>query len=398
MNRVATYVLLAWGLFAVPMASAGEWDVTGFAGLDNRAFWLDGQFPEQQSSNNVSFLAQPEFYWRSDSGDQRLSVVAFGRLDSHDSERTHADLREAYWGYGSNTWDFTVGFNKVFWGVTESRHLVDVVNQSDLVEDIDQEDKLGQPMLNLNLQREFGEFGFFVMPYFRERTFPGAEGRLRTPLPVDTDNPIYESEDGQQHVDYAFRYSHYLGDLDIGVSAFDGTSREPTFVLSQDGTALLPVYEQMSQVGMDMQYTKDAWLWKFEAIARDTTNDSFAATVAGVEYTLYGLRGGNSDLGLLVEYLYDGRNSDSPPTAFDNDVFIGVRLAMNDAADTSVLAGIAMDADIHETFFNLEAERRFGDSLSAGLRVRAFANAGKKDPLYAFDRDDYVQLRLSWYY
>jgi hypothetical protein len=71
---------------------------------------------------------------------------------------------------------------------------------------------------------------------------------------------------------------------------------------------------------------------------------------------------------------------------------------MNDAADTSILAGVAVDVDTHEVFLNLEAERRIGDNLSAELRVRAFINAGSKDPLYSFDRDDYVQLRLSWYY
>ena len=73
-------------------------------------------------------------------------------------------------------------------------------------------------------------------------------------------------------------------------------------------------------------------------------------------------------------------------------------MAMNDAADTSILAGVAADVNTHEVFLNLEAERRIGDNLSAGLRVRAFINAGSMDPLYSFDRDDYVQLRLSWYY
>ena len=69
-----------------------------------------------------------------------------------------------------------------------------------------------------------------------------------------------------------------------------------------------------------------------------------------------------------------------------------------DAADTTILAGIATDLDTREYFVNVEAERRFGDHLSAEIRVRAFMNAGTKDPLYSFDRDDYVQLRLSWYY
>ncbi len=41
---------------------------------------------------------------------------------------------------------------------------------------------------------------------------------------------------------------------------------------------------------------------------------------------------------------------------------------------------------------------RFGDNVSAELRLRAFANSEPDEALYALQRDDYVQLRLSWYY
>jgi hypothetical protein len=269
---------------------AGDWDITGFAGLDTRAFWMDARFEDQSDDLNLSLMIQPEFYWRSDDDRQRISIVGFARADSHDSQRTHADLREAYWGLEGNSWDMNIGINKVFWGVAESRHLVDVINQTDLVEDIDGEDKLGQAMLNLNLQRNYGRFGVFVMPYFRERTFAGADGRLRSPLPVDMDRPIYESSDEEQHVDFALRYSHYIGDMDIGVHLFEGTSREPRFILGPDGEQLLPVYEQMTQIGMDLQYTHEEWLWKLEAIGRNASSDSFLAAVGGFEYTFYGIK------------------------------------------------------------------------------------------------------------
>jgi hypothetical protein len=286
----------------------------------------------------------------------------------------------------------------VFWGVTESRHLVDVINQTDLVEDIDQEAKLGQPMFNLNLQREFGRFELYVLPWFRERTFPGPSGRFRPLLPVDHDNPIYASSAEENHVDFSFRYSHYIGNVDIGAYVFEGTSREPRFLVAPEGDRLLPVYDQMTQLGMDLQYTRDAWLWKLEAIGRNTQGDSFLAAVGGFEYTFYGVRDSAADIGILLELLYDGRSEDAPPTAFDNDAFIGTRLALNDANDTSVLAGVAIDTDTQEIFLNVEAERRFGDNLSVELQLRAFASSEPAEALNAFDRDDYLQLRLSWYF
>ena len=384
-------------IFAGP-SMGGEWKLTGFVGVDSQAFWLDGRFPDQEDGVNLPLIAQPEFYWRSEDGKQRVSIVGFARGDLQDSQRSHADLRETFWGIDSEIWDLTVGVGKVFWGVTESRHLVDVINQTDLVEDIDQEDKLGQPMINFNLQQDYGRFEFYVLPWFRERTFPGPNGRFRPPMPVDTDNPIYESSAEDRHVDVAFRYSHFVGDLDIGVHVFDGTSREPRFMVAPEADRLLPVYNQMTQYGVDLQYTRDVWLWKLEAIGRDTHSDSFAAAVGGFEYTFYGVRESAADIGLLMEYLYDGRNTESPPTAFDNDLFLGSRLALNDASETSILTGLAVDLDTRELFLNVAAERRISNHLSAEIRLRAFMNAVPGDTLYPFEHDDYLQLRLNWYY
>ena len=395
---IAQAALLLVAVFTAGSSSAEDWDVTGFVGFDTQAFWLDGQYEGQQDGLNPSILLQPEFYWQSDSGNQRISIVGFARLDSVDDERSHGDLREAYWGVDGNTWDLTAGVSKIFWGVTESRHLVDVINQTDLIEGIDEESKLGQPLVNLNFQRDYGRFGLFVMPYFRERTFPGADGRFRGPLVVDTDSPIYESSDEEAHVDLALRYSHYIGDVDLGVHVFEGTSREARFILAPEGDRLLPVYDLMTQVGIDIQYTNEAWLWKLESIARDTRVDSFMAAVGGFEYTFYGIKDSATDVGVLVEYLYDDRNELSPPTASNNDLFLGTRLALNDPDDTSVLAGVAVDLDTQELFLNIEAERRFGDTLSAQLLLRSFMNAAEDSGMHTVKQDDYIQLQLSWYY
>ena len=84
-------------------------------------------------------------------------------------------------------------------------------NQPDAVADIDGEDKLGQPMVNLEMQCDLGLVGVYLLPYFRERSFAGADGCLRTPLPVDTDAAEYKSSDEVNHIDLALRYSHYVG-------------------------------------------------------------------------------------------------------------------------------------------------------------------------------------------
>jgi len=393
----ALVLALAW---CSPQARAdtpaGPWEFTADAGLAWRYFPREPAYRGQSAHDGLSAAFNAQARWRSGDERQRINIQPFLRLDGTDSERSHFDLREAYWAIEGEGWELLAGFNKVFWGVTESRHLVDVINQTDLVEDPDQEQKLGQPMIRGLWQGGLGQLELFVMPWFRERTFPGVEGRLRPALPVDSEHSLYESPAGRHHTDLALRWSHYFGDLDIGVSAFRGTGREPAFL--QAGDRLVPLYHQISQLGVDLQYTREAWLWKLEFLARDGLQDRFAAAVAGFEYTFFGVRNSAVDVGLLVEYLYDGRAPGEPPTPFADDVFLGTRLALNDAMDTALLAGVIVDRTDSERFFNLEAERRFGASLFGELRVRLFHSGGEPDGLQAYSRDDYVELRLSRYF
>jgi hypothetical protein len=381
------------------VADDATWDWSSNVELQSRLFAQDALWPGQGSQTaQVSLAATTELRWRNGEGDQRASIIPYLRRDSVDDERKLVDLQEAYWAREGDSVEFLAGVNTVFWGVTESVHLVDIINQTDAAGDIDGEDKLGQPMVNLAWQQDWGLLSAYVLPYFRERNYPGIDGRLRTPLPVDTGRPVYESSSEENHVDVALRYSHYIGDVDIGLSVFSGTSREARLVPANDAPVLLPHYDQIGQFGVDLQYTRDAWLWKLEAIARNGYSETFTAAVGGFEYTLYQVGQSSADLGLLLEYQYDGRSELEPFTTADNDVFVGARLALNDTQDTSVLAGVAWDTHTGETFFNVEAERRIGDSIALELRARAFSGAGPQDLTYAVVRDDYVQIQLAKYF
>lgn len=402
MNRFQLFSAVIASLLLAPCSSTAEessWDISADVALQSRVFPGDSRWSGQSSAlGQFSIAVSAEFRWRNADGNRRASIIPYLRWDVNDVERSMADLREAYWAFEGDSYELLIGANTVFWGVTESVHLVDVINQTDSVADVDGEDKLGQPMINLELQRDWGRFSFYVLPHFRERTFAGLEGRLRTPLVVDTNRAQYESSDSENHIDYAVRYSHYIGDIDIGVSLFSGTSREPRLLPALSGSELLPHYDQIDQLGVDLQYTKDAWLWKLEAILRNGFSETFAAAVSGFEYTFYQVRESDADIGLLIEYQYDDRNSLEPPTVADNDLFVATRLAFNDTQDTAILAGVGIDLDTSESFFNVEAERRIGEDYVLEIRARAFSGASPNDLTYAFSKDDYLQLQLSRYF
>lgn len=379
-------------------ASAENWSYAGSIGAESRWFVNSPQFPGQLSGFQNAFLLTPELRYRSEDRRNLIRIVPNIRIDSRDRERNLFDMTELSWTWVGEEWETVLGFNKVFWGVTESRHLVDIINQTDAAEDIDGEEKLGQPMFALTTQRDWGRVSTFLLTGFRERTFAGEDGRLRTPLPVDTDNPQYESGAEDQHVDLALRYAHYLGDWDVGAYLFHGTGREPRLQINNTGTALIPIYDQITQIGTDLQLTHEAWLIKFEGIVRSGQGDTFAASVAGFEYTFYQVGESVADVGLLLEYLYDGRDTDAPPVLFQNDLFAGARLSMNDTQDSSLLAGAIVDVEDQSTSLSIEAERRIGESWTIELESRWFVHTASGNLLHFIKNDDYITLRMRKYF
>jgi len=392
--------LLAVTIFALVLlpSSAFAWKWSGDISAEYRGF-LQAPADPRQGDNDFSVSLSPELYHEWDKGHQSFTFAPFLRKDSNDRERTHADIRELTWLKAGQSTEWRVGIRKVFWGVTESVHLVDIINQTDLVENPDGEQKLGQPMINFALIKDWGTLDLFVMPGFRERTFPGVDGRLRTPLVVDTDHPVYESANEDDHVDYALRWSNSIGDWDIGLSHFYGTSRDPRFLpgLKDGEPVLFPVYDIINQTGVDVQATLDNWLLKLEAIRRTGQGEGYYAAATGFEYSFYGVFDTQKDIGLIAEYLWDQRQ-ERALTPFQNDLFLGTRLAFNDEASTEVLFGFIRDLDHDSLFANLEASRRIGSSWKLILESRLFSVKDAADPLTGFRNDDYIGVELKRYF
>lgn len=396
---MSLFLLVFFGIIASFSANAAEFEFSGVIAAEARIFPNDARLAEQHDHNG-SVYVKPEFYWEWDDGDQSLLFIPFGRLDQGDSNRTHVDIRELSYIKAADNWELRLGIRKVFWGVAESNHLVDVINQTDLVENLDTEDKLGQPMINLALIRDWGTVDLFVLPGFRERTFVGKSGRLRFPLRVDSSEEDYGSAAKNKHVDYAIRYSHYFGDYDVGLYHFWGHSREPRFqtrLTNSNELVLGPIYDLIHQTGLDAQATKGNWLLKLEALRREGQGNTFYATVGGFEYTFVGIFDTAMDLGVIGEYHFDERG-EGGLSPFNHDVFVGGRLAFNDVADTQILGGVIGDLNGNGYFMNFEASRRIGEYWKIEAEARMFIDIDPADIFSAFDRDDYIQIELGRYF
>ena len=432
MMKKLTAPLVA-GLAFMSLGAQAEVSVDAQLDYEVSAYANDRATPgvDQRINNSLSLELEVFTAWDNDA--QSITFKPFFRQDEMDDERTHGDIRELIWNKLTDDYELKLGIGKVFWGVTESAHLVDIVNQSDSVESIDGEQKLGQPMVQVLLEREWGNLDLFVLPYFRERTFAGADARLSPGL--DYANAIYESSDEESNVDLAARWSHYWDELEYAVSVFHGTSREPV-IGGNPESELIPYYAQISQLGIELQYLNEGWAWKFEGIVRDgmpesasyalTANPSgsvntscltcptsspypgfdyyvvggdehYFATAAGFEYSQVGIWETRVDLGWVAEHIYDSRQEKASFGAFEHDVLLATRWAANDDADSTLLVGVVYDYEFEDYSVSIEGNTRLFDGLSMAVEARVFAPASDNVAQYGFRDEDFVKLTLSYY-
>lgn len=418
----ASALLCVTSLFSSAV-SAFEW--THEATAQWRGFVHEGDANQQQS--NFSLEYESELFYEFESGNDALIFVPKLRVDQHDPERNLVDIQKAYWNHLGDGWELRAGVHKVFWGVTESRHLVDVINQTDLASALDQEDKLGQPMLNVSLEFDAGILDLFMLAGHRERTFPGEDGRFRTFIPVASDEAHYESSKEEARVDWAARWVQTIDDTDLGVYLFSGTSREPLLVFNNDlsNPELEPYYPVITQIGLDVQHVYESWLFKLEAIYRSgfdypadsglSSDGDYEALVAGFEYTQVGIFETAMDLGWIGEYLYDSRGEDDPVAVFEDDWFVGWRLAFNDVDDSELLAGFIIDPSSAEKTLGLEYSQRISEHVSIAVEGRTWFDGDKApdsiqqalfdlqsgrqaDKLSSLMNDDYIEVDLTYYF
>ena len=375
--------------------------------------WFDAQarFFPQQAGNPLGIPPQNDYWFNGSlawepgffmnvTDNMNFELILFGRVDQHDRNRTHGDIREGFFELFFNEWTLGFGIHKVFWGVTESRHLVDIINQNDLVEDFDNDIKLGQAMITTSYTNDkAGTFSLYVMSWARPLVFPGPLGRPTLPIPVDNDLRVYESRLKEGQIDAALRWSHSMAGFDWGLSYFYGTAREPQLFPTTNAAGLpvlQPVYDLIHQGGLDVQYTVEGWLLKAESIVRGGQGPTFGAVTGGFEYTFYQASGSILDIGIILEYSYDSRNNNTF-IIFNNDFFTGVRLSLSDVGSTEFLVGSFIDAKDGSVFIAAEASRRFGDSWKILLEGRGYIP--QKDNVLQFFRNDaQIQVDIEFHY
>ncbi len=358
----------------------GQWE--GDVALG--AQWFAAAAGPDRSALEVALALRAAFQHDWDRGRQSLAVEPFLRWDPR-GERTLFDLQAAAWRYRGGSWDVALGIREVFWGVTESRQLVDVINQRDPVVGGPGYEKLGQPLVSLATHQDWGSVDLMFMPYFRPRSYTGHAGLLWSSARV------VESGAGGWRWDWAARWSHRLGALDFGLLQFVGTNREPRFETetgSAGATFLTPHYERITQTGADVQLLVGRWICKLEALTLDPESGRYVAATGGLEYAFADY------LSVFGEYAFDSRGDDAT-TSFNDDVFAGARLWWQDG---QLRAGVFVDRRTLNSVLSLSANRRLGNAAVLAVEAGAFIGREDREPPEAPRQHTHVALSLARYF
>lgn len=346
------------------------------------------------------------------------------RLGLNDSEYNLISLDDVYAEYVTERFEIRAGFQTHFWGAVESYNIVDAINQRDFRVDFfdPKQNKFG--MAAIRARGIFGEnfVDVYYLPYFRPANLPN---KVNPYNPFGgqldfSDDPLYTSAAERLRQEFAVRGERTIGSADVGLAYFNGYQRFPVVNVPPAAVEADTLYYEMQQVSGDVQMSLGNWLLKSEALYMDTgiagtfvagsvlpngstvrrnlVPDNLAAFVGGVEYTFFGVLG-QSDLGVIVEYLYNSQQDQQAVGfwPFQNDVFTALRWSRNNLGAGELLAGLIVDVKDGTQVWRVEYTERFFDRLKL-LAYLEIIDAASANPLAAFNDADNVAIQLSYVY
>jgi hypothetical protein len=396
MKRISFYlffILLFGILFRLNIAESFEYEAYGSI-QPELTYFVNGDGRHNQPREKSSIFGTANFTTFVQDDNAKVSIGVVGRFDKEDRERSYIDLQKFKYEFYFDDLTLKLGNEIVFWGVNESFHVVDIINQSILSEDLSGTKKLGQPMIAASLYRDYGDIDIYILPYFRERIFPGVDGRPRFSLEIDKNSITYESSNAEKNIDLAIRYSTIIDDFDLGITHFHGHARNPKLTINQSTFKFDSYYPLLSQTGIDIQATKDAWLYKLEAVSAKFISERHLSMAGGIEYTFYGLNNSSQDLGIIMEYLFDDRNNHP----FNNEGSLGLRWTKNDINSSTLLAGSVIDLNGSSNQFFVEYEQRLKNDFKFFIETVINGNIDNKDYNFAFKEDTNLTIKIAKYF
>lgn len=389
--RGTTPIVAALFWAAASPVKGQDISVSGYVGTQTLHFTQDGLGADTINRLNAEIQARGAL-----TDTLSFELRLFGSTPLNGQGGDYFDPRVAKLTWQAGNWQADLGYDTVYWGVAESQNVVNIINQREQILDLQGDLALGQPMFALRYFGPSWSIEGYVMPQFRELEY-GIDGRRwGFGFPVDQSAATFESPDGDDHVDYALRFAGSVGNLEYGLSAFDGTLRRPVLVLDTTAGTLSPHYVQGKQYGIDLQYTAGATLFKFEGIhVNPDSSAAYEAAVYGIENVLGDVFGNGWETTVFAEHNWDSRGV-SGPAIFQNDLFLGARINFANLLDSQLTVGAMYDLDNGGLLGSVEFDTRLTDQVSLNAEYTFVSADNPDDTLFSASGFDQLKVQLEW--
>ena len=433
--RWKTEALAAAGLALAAAAVAAVADdvvrtkTRGEVTLEARAF--DDDHDSRTKDQGLGLFGR--FEWQLKSGEHEARLRGFGRWDARDSKRNLAAVEEAFVQWKRDRLRVRLGADIVNWSATEAFHPADVLNARNLDSDIENFEKLGEPMLALQLGvGEATQLQLLLMPMYVDSAFPSPHSRLNLGPPgtdlqdrarrFDRHGDSTSSRYGMQ---YALRVQRTIGSAEVAAHFMEHLDRLqglPVLDLGDGKPAL--VFQTQRQLGITYQQAfENGVLAKVEAawnrfrqpgdpaaVAR-AANIAFAGEpfpdrdhalyAGGLEYAVE--HGWGASTFVLEGQAIAGVDRAFWPTLtlFPRNALLGYRLALSTADSRELRVAFIVNLDEPaQKFVNLAWEQRLGEQMKLRVGARFFTGVGVAAPI-GFDalaRGDHVFANLEYHF
>jgi hypothetical protein len=377
-------------LATVPARAANaEWDGKGEVALEARGFLPDGDGASRDWGVGLATRLEVDHKHRP----LRERLRVFGRLDAGDRGRNVVVVEEAWVQVRGGPVELAAGMDLLNWSATEAFHPADVLNSRNLDSNVENFEKLGEPMASLSVRVGTGAVTAWYLPLHVAPRLPSARSRLSlAPSGVAPGKVVRVRRDGRLDDDafahqWAVRVTQSVGVADVSLHFVDHVDRhQPVIGIDPLTSTVRPVYLPVRQAGGSATVVLGSFVLKTEAAWRRFTaragevpllgpksRPSHVQLAFGAEYGLSWASGQDSTFILEGQGIAGpGRTARADLHPFQADVLLGLRHAFNDADGKEVLASLVFDVERREELLlSASYTQRLTDTWSVRGGVRA---------------------------
>lgn len=413
------WALLCTAALLAALPAHGKTRSRGEIDLSGRAFWPDDD--DRTEDFGAAVAARLELQAKQKGG-FRQQLRVFGRAGGIDPDRSIATVEEAWVGWKKSRLELQLGAQMLNWTATEAFHPADIMNSRNLDSDIENAEKLGEPMVSFRVRFLEGGVTAYFMPTRIAPRFPGPSSRLSLTQGQSIGDALWAGRDGEIGDDlfapqWAARLDQTFGSADLALHYVEHNDRsQPAIAVQASDMQVRPVFPTVRRAGLTYTQAIGEWLVKVEADHRmffdvDGSADYIIVAPPAVDHTSVALGlewGWGYDDGGEGTVLLEGQAAIAPDASeaefqalgpFQRDVLLGYRHAFNDVDGTELLAGVIADTErFPEVLVNFVYSQRLSDVWGISGTLRVIHAPEEESFLHAQHEAHSVQLDLTRYF